>query len=104
MDRVRDTVEKLKTPLLILLMGVALLLLTGHTETELTETPREDALLQETLSAVRGVGEVRVLLSDKGAVVVCRGADNAETRLTVIRAVKTYTGFGSDRIAVIQMS
>ena len=39
----------------------------------------------------------------RGAVVVCDGADRAAVRLSVINAVSSLTGLGSDKITVVKM-
>lgn len=39
----------------------------------------------------------------RGAVVVCDGADSASVRLSVINAVSSLTGLGSDKITVVKM-
>lgn len=39
----------------------------------------------------------------QGALVVCQGADRADVRLTVTRAVASMTGLGSDKIVVMKM-
>lgn len=64
-----------------------------------TESERLAALL----GSIRGVGDVKVLLSKGGAAVVCAGAGSAAVRLAVTEAVAAYTGLGSDKIAVFQM-
>jgi stage III sporulation protein AG len=38
-----------------------------------------------------------------GAVVVCRGADNAAVRLQIVEAVSVFTGLGADKISVNKM-
>jgi stage III sporulation protein AG len=38
-----------------------------------------------------------------GAVVVCRGADNAAVRLKIVEAVSVFTGLGTDKISVSKM-
>ncbi|MEA4895329.1 MAG: stage III sporulation protein AG [Oscillospiraceae bacterium] len=38
-----------------------------------------------------------------GAVIVCEGADSAEVRLKVSKAVAVYTGLGMDEITVLSM-
>ena len=70
-------------------------------ETAAAET---DQLLQQMLACTEGVGQVRVITSDNGAVVVCQGAENAKARLDIIRAVNAYTGFPSDKITVLKMA
>ena len=105
---------------LVLALGLALLLLPGSAgkqraelTTERAELARGDPLeasgipleteaarLAALLSEMEGVGRAEVLLSREGAVVVCAGAQRAEVRLAVTRAVAAYTGLGSDRIIV----
>ncbi|MBR0208564.1 MAG: hypothetical protein IJQ43_06685 [Oscillospiraceae bacterium] len=97
----KDILEKLKAyrfPLLILLVGVALMLLPSAAERD----PAQENSLAEALSLTQGVGEAYVLLSDSGVVVVCDGAQDAATRLEIIMAVRTYTGFGADQITVLK--
>ena len=43
-----------------------------------------------------------MLLSDSGVVVVCDGAQDPATRLEIVMAVRTYTGFGADQITVLK--
>ena len=64
-----------------------------------TESERLAAFLQE----IRGVGEVRCMLSAEGAVIVCSGGDDATARYLVTNAVSAYTGLGSDKITVMKM-
>lgn len=94
--------EKFKYPLLVLILGVTLMLLpagsSGHAEGD------TDALLRQVLSCSEGVGEAQVIVSENGVVVVCRGAEDAKVRLNIIRAIGSYTGFGSDKITVLKMA
>ena len=39
----------------------------------------------------------------KGAVVVCQGADSAAVKLSIVRAVSSVTGLGSDKITIVRM-
>ena len=39
----------------------------------------------------------------RGALVVCEGADSAAVRLSIVQAVSSLTGLGSDKITVIKM-
>ena len=92
-----------KYPLLVLLLGVCILLIPSQSVRNENAEATENTL--ETVLAVSdGVGRVRVLLSENGAVVVCDGADKAAVRLDILRAIGSYTGFGSDRITVLKMS
>lgn len=95
--------EKFKYPALILAIGLVFLFLPGTADRK--ESDRDvNTMLQELLTHTEGVGEARVLISDSGVVVVCRGADDPVVRLDIIRAVISYTGFGSDKITVLKMS
>ena len=98
-----EKLDKFKYPLLVLIIGVALMLVPGGKTQSPTATDA-DALLQQVLSCAEGVGEAKVIVSDSGVVVVCRGAENAKVRLDIIKAVGTYTGFGSDKITVLKMA
>ena len=49
------------------------------------------------------MGEARVLVSDSGVVVACEGAASAEVRLDILRAVRSYTGFGTDKITILKL-
>ena len=64
-----------------------------------TESGRIAALLR----SVRGVGAAEVLLSARGCVVVCEGADSPAVRLDVTNAVAAYTGLGTNQITIIKM-
>lgn len=93
--------EKFKYPLLILVLGVALML--APTGGKQADVPEGDALLGQVLSCTEGVGQAQVIVSDSGVVVVCQGADNAKVRLDIIKAIGAYTGFGADKITVLKM-
>ncbi len=101
-----EWIKKLKAyqyPTILLLVGLLLMLLPfGENKEEKTGIPGTE--LEEILSSADGVGRVRVLLSEKGVVVVCDGAEKANIRLDILRALGSYTGFGSDRITVLKMS
>ena len=97
-----QTLEKWKFPILILLLGLGLMLF------PMSETPPDAAddpqrALAEILSNTQGIGKTQVLISDTGVVVACTGAANASVRLDIIRAVSSYTGFGSDKITILKL-
>ena len=94
--------ETYKYPLIMLLLGVLILLFPSRKET--AETERPESTLEQILSSAEGVGRVHVLLSENGALIVCDGASNAGVRLDILRAIGSYTGFGSDKISVLKMS
>ena len=98
----RETVLKWKYPLIILLAGIVLMLIPTADRRELTPPGAQEALA-EILSKTQGVGEARVLISENGVVVACTGAANASVRLDILRAVRSYTGFGSDKITILRL-
>ncbi len=63
-----------------------------------------DDKIEQMLSCTQGVGEAKVLVSENGVVVVCRGAENPSVQLKIINAISAYTGFGSDKITVLKMA
>lgn len=92
--------ERFKYPLLILAVGVILLAIpTGKTK----EEPEANDELCRVLSTACGIGETRVLISEHGVLVVCEGADSAAVKMDIIRAVGSYTGFGSDKITILKL-
>ena len=93
--------EKWKLPVLILLIGLSLMLLPSTHAAEQPDAEQEALALL--LSETQGVGKARVLISESGVVVACIGASNASVRLDIIRAVCSYTGFGSDKITILKL-
>ena len=93
--------EKWKLPVLILLIGLCLMLLPSTHAAEQPDAEQEALALL--LSETQGVGKARVLISESGVVVACSGASNASVRLDIIRAVCSYTGFGSDKITILKL-
>ena len=105
--KVKKLLERYRYPLLILLLGAALMLLSRGQSAAVDKKGRADdseLRLQELLSAVEGVGETRVLLTESGVLIACSGADSAQTRLEILRAVSVSTGFGSDKIIILKLN
>lgn len=106
MSELKEKVSKLdkfKYPLIILILGVILMLLPGKSVyTDSSE--KADSPLKEVLTCTQGVGRAAVIVSENGVVVVCDGASDAKVRLDIIRAVSSYTGFGSDKITILKMT
>lgn len=100
--KLAESLKKYKYPLLVLLVGLGLMLLPSFEKP--VEAPASDERLRDTLAAVEGVGESKVLISDNGVVVVCAGAENAKVRLEILYAVRSYTGFGSDKITILKLA
>ncbi len=94
--------EKYKYPLIVLVIGVILMLLPTGSSGQSNDAGR-DELMAGILASSEGVGSARVLISDSGVVVACGGAEDAKVRLDVIKAVSSYTGFGSDRITILKL-
>lgn len=91
-----------KAPLLILAVGLLLMLLPASGQKS-APAPDGDCELSELLASASGIGEARVLISEHGVIVVCEGADNAAVKMDIIRAVGSYTGFGSDKITILRL-
>lgn len=107
MDAVKKAMQSLsgwKYVLLVAAVGLALLLLPGGGQTEETSAAAEELRLEALLGSIEGVGEVRVLLSEHGAAVVCQGADDAAVRLSICRVLHCYTALGTDDIQVFKMN
>lgn len=99
-----DILERFKYPILILSIGILLLLTPGSQAGKGVAGAEENEAMAQILSSTKGVGDSRVLISDNGVVVVCRGADRADVRLEIIRAVGSYTGYSSDKITILKMA
>ena len=77
MSDLREWTNKLgvyKYPLAVLLLGAVLLLIPGRME-EAADTNTVEKALEDVLRDSSGVGSIRVLVSENGAVVVCSGAE-----------------------------
>lgn len=94
--------EPYRYPLLILLLGVMLMLLPGGIRSPTTD--RDESDFSALLSRIDGVGESCLVLSEQGAVIVCEGAEDTEVRYALLQAVRSYTGFSSDRITILKMT
>lgn len=95
--------EKYKYPLLILLVGVVLMLIPSRSSQSTSAQDSQELSLRSALESADGVGQAYVLISEKGVVVVCEGADKAQVRLDIIKAVGAYTGYGSNKIVILKM-
>ncbi len=98
-----EGLEKFKYPLLILIIGILLMLLPSGSGKSVN-TQDKDIAFQQLLESTAGVGEAKVIVSDSGVVVVCKGAENAKVRLDIIRAIGSYTGYSADKITVLKMA
>lgn len=94
------SLQRFKYPILAFALGIVLMLLPlPHGEKDFS-----DPTISEILNNTKGVGECKVLISDKGVVVVCEGADKAQVRYEIIMAICSYTGYSSDRITILRMA
>ena len=91
--------------LIIAAVGIVLLLWPsgGTAGNDADVSVPEEVRIAALLSQIEGVGQTQVLLSDSGAVVVCRGAESASVRLRVTQAVRCYTGLGADEVEVFKL-
>lgn len=95
--------ENYKIPLLILALGVIFMLLPGGIRSP-TEKTQEESSFPELISRIDGVGRSCLALSEQGVVVVCEGADEAEVRYSLLQAIRSYTGFTSERVTILKMT
>lgn len=103
MSKIKETAKKYKYPLLVLIVGILLLLWPQSGSGNGTASANEqEQRLEAVLESCAGVGECSVLLSENGAVIVCDGADSAETKYGVLKAVEAFSGFSSDRIEILK--
>ena len=100
LEEILKKLDQIKIPLLVLAVGLLLLLMPSGGKKESEND--HDSDLQSILSSARGVGQAQVLISDNGVVIVCDGADDAAVKLDILRAVGSYTGFGSDKITILK--
>ena len=100
LEEMLKKLDQIKIPLLVLAVGLLLLLMPSGSKKEAENDPDSD--LQSILSSARGVGQAQVLISENGVVIVCDGADDAAVKLDILRAVGSYTGFGSDKITILK--
>lgn len=100
LEAILKKLEQIRIPLLILAVGLLLLLLPSGGRKEAENDSNTD--LQSILSSARGIGQAQVLISENGVVIVCDGADDASVKLDILRAVGSYTGFGSDKITILK--
>ena len=91
--------------LLLLIAAIAVLVLQSCSFGTIGSSDLEDRLCA-ILSAIEGVGEVRVMVVEgeqgvaEGVLVVAEGADDAGTCIRIQRAVKTLLGIELSRIEV----
>ena len=107
-EALMERLGRWKYVLLVAAVGLALLLWpAGETPRSVQTTEAgssEETRLEALLSAMEGVGRAQVLLSEKGAAVVCQGADSVGVRLDITEAMRCYTGLGADRIVIFKMN
>lgn len=128
---VQKFLERWKYLLLLAAAGLLMLSFPVREKTDVpaaafaeAETPELETQMEQILSQVEGAGRVRVMLTQRnggvttyqsamvssvgapdyrGAVIVCEGAQSADVRLSLVRAVCSLTGLGSDRVTVLKM-
>ena len=101
-DKVWSVISLAKIPLIFLAIGLLLMISPVKSNPEI-ELDKTDALMAKVLSSVENVGDCIVVISDKGVVIVCEGADKAKVRLEIIQAISSYTGYSSEKITILKM-
>ena len=102
-QKLKRVLEKYKFPLIVLCFGIMLMLMPVSKSAEI-QKQTVDSELTQVLSSTQGVGKAQVIVSDKGVVVVCEGADKAKVKFEIIQAIGSYTGYSSDKITVLKMA
>lgn len=103
MAELKNGLLKYKYAVIVLVIGLLFMLIPGPSTSNEGEYD-EAVLLCQALSAAEGVGKAQVIISENGVVVVCEGANDAGVRLEILRAVRSYTGFGLDKISILRMT
>lgn len=90
--------------LLAVVAGLILLLWpSGNAGVDKTVASGEETRLETVLAQMQGVGRAELLLSERGAVIVCEGAEDAGVCLRITQAVRCYTGLGADKVQIFKM-
>lgn len=99
--KLKAFLNKYKYPVIVLAVGIMLMTL------PISGTKDKDSgaekQFRELLCSTEGVGRAEVLVSEKGVVIVCDGADSAAVRLDILRCVESYTGFSSRNVTILKM-
>jgi len=61
----------------------------------------DEEKLNKALSKIEGAENVTVVLSDKGAVIICSNL-TPELKLRITQAVSVFTGFSSEKIIILK--
>ena len=72
---------------------------TGGNESQKQDT----VIITESERSQHGLIRQIIPPSYLGAIIVCQGADSAAVRLSIVQAVSSVTGLGSDHITVLKM-
>jgi len=101
LGKLKGALDRYKYPLIVLALGIILMTVPVSGKKTASGTEQQ---FREILCATEGVGRAEVLVSEKGVVIVCDGADRASVRLDILRSVKSYTGFGSEKVTILKMN
>lgn len=102
-EKILQKLAGYKYPLLVLLLGVLLMLLPGRIRSP-TDSAADACSFAALIERIDGVGECSVALSEEGVVVVCHGAEEPSVRFALLQAIRAYTGFTSERIAILKLA
>lgn len=100
-SKLKEFFEKYRYPIILLAVAALLILIPSKSDESLSSG--EVVQLQDILCSSQGVGRALMVISDNGVVISCDGAGDAKVRLDIIRAVRSYTGFSSDKITILKM-
>lgn len=98
--KLKAFLNKYKYPVIVLTVGILLMTLPMGGG---SKDGGAEEQFRRILCSTEGVGRAEVLVSEKGVVIVCDGADSASVRLDILRCVESYTGFGSGNVTILKM-
>jgi hypothetical protein len=118
MSRAFEIIKKYKFIIIALAAGIVLLLLPRTTSGQARDAPNaptaaqlsagigssalsDEEKLTSALSKLDGAGEITVVLSGKGAVIICNNL-TPELKLRITQAVSVYTGLSSEKIIILK--
>lgn len=106
--KITEVVKKYKYPLLVLLLGLVLLSFPTRKTNVVpqsfaqTNSSSDELRLEQSISLLKGVGQVDVLLSENGVVIICSGANDPNVRYELCSLVSAYTGYSTDKIEIFE--
>ena len=74
-----------------------------NTDENSSKLDSETVIISDSSRGEKGLIRQVIPATYMGAIVVCKGADNPQVRLSVVDAVAKFTGLGANKISVLKM-